>query len=214
MPPTLPPKQRTLFPPEMACLCLFPSGPGVRPLISPRFVLPYRSLCDPNEAADNSSKQQSRAAVAVVSATATGRRRATGRPSTTATRPSTLDHRERPGTARKKIAPRGGNRARAPTTSTASDPRPSRNVSGCAVRDRDIDRDYPRVRRPSDHRERLWVRGARSRAAHRRIFSKKTEAIVTRSCSQRLSGTRKRRGVSSRPHHVCYWGQLGSECLG
>ena len=81
----------------MACLFLFPSGPGVRPLISPRFVLPYRSLCDPNEAADNSSKQQSRAAVAVVSATATGR------PSTTATRPSTIDHRERPGTARKKL---------------------------------------------------------------------------------------------------------------
>src|SRR5262249_16333129 len=36
----------TLCPPEMACLCLFPSGHGVRPLISPRFVSPRRSICD------------------------------------------------------------------------------------------------------------------------------------------------------------------------
>jgi hypothetical protein len=36
---------------------------------------------------------------------------------------------------------------------------------------------------------------------------------LTRSSSQRLSGTKKAKGVSSRPHHVCYWGQLGSECL-
>jgi hypothetical protein len=43
-------------------------------------------------------------------------------------------------------------------TSTASDPRPSGNVSESAVRNRDVNRDHPRVRRPSDHRERLWDR--------------------------------------------------------
>jgi hypothetical protein len=39
------------------------------------------------------------------------------------------------------------------------------NVSGSAVRDRDVNRGYPRVSRPSDHRERLWDR--RSEIAHR-----------------------------------------------
>ena len=33
------------------------------------------------------------------------------------------------------------------------------------MRDRDVNRDYPRVRRPSDHRERLWDRACKNRVA-------------------------------------------------
>src|SRR5215472_3143489 len=36
----------------------------------------------------------------------------------------------------------------------------------------------------------------------------------TRSSSQRVGGTRKAKGVSSRPHHVLLLGQLASKCLG
>jgi hypothetical protein len=64
-------------------------------------------------------------------------------------------------------------------------------------------RDYPSVRRLSDHRERLAGRGVRNRAAPSAIFFKNRK---------RFCGTRKVKGVSSRPHHVCYWGQFGSEC--
>ena len=50
-----------------------------------------------------------------------------------------------------------------------------------------------------------------TKSARAAIFSQKTESDLTRSSSQRLGDTRKAKGVSSQPHHVCYWGQLGSE---
>jgi hypothetical protein len=62
----------------------------VRPLISPRFVSPHRSLPIPTTLADNSSKQQSRAALVVVPATATGPLRAR---LAVARRAHTADHR-------------------------------------------------------------------------------------------------------------------------
>jgi hypothetical protein len=46
------------------------------------------------------------------------------------------------------------------------------------VRNRDVNRDQPRARRPSDHRERLWDR-ARKIAPHPlRFFFKKPKAIL------------------------------------
>jgi hypothetical protein len=44
-----------------------------------------------------------------------------------------------------------------------------------AVRNRDVNRDHPVDHPTIDHRERLWDRGARSRSAHLRIFSKKSD---------------------------------------
>src|SRR5262249_9009679 len=41
------------------------------------------------------------------------------------------------------------------------------NVSGTAVRNRDVNRDHPHVRRSSDHRQPLWDRRARSRCQPR-----------------------------------------------
>jgi hypothetical protein len=46
------------------------------------------------------------------------------------------------------------------------------------VRNRDVNRDHPRARRPSDHPERLWD-GARKIAPHHlRFFFKKPKAIL------------------------------------
>jgi hypothetical protein len=56
------------------------------------------------------------------------------------------------------------------------------NVSGSAVRNRDVNRDHPRARRPSDHptidhRERLWDRARKIAPRHLRNFpQKKLEA--------------------------------------
>jgi hypothetical protein len=47
------------------------------------------------------------------------------------------------------------------------------------VRNRDVNRDHPRARRPfrpSTIPQRLWVGGVKSRPAHLRFFSKKNES--------------------------------------
>jgi hypothetical protein len=94
--------------------------------------------------------------------------------------------------------------------------------------------------RPSTIRQRLWVRGARSRrqprpsacpstirpsrtplrpreknrAAPSAIFFQKTEKRSRPETGNGLAAQGTRRGVSSQPRHVCYCGQLGSGCLG
>jgi hypothetical protein len=55
-----------------------------------------------------------------------------------------------------------------------------------------------------DHRERLWDHARKIAPHHLRFFFKKPKAIWTRSCAQRLDGTRRAKGVYSPPHHVCY----------
>jgi len=96
-----------------------------------------------------------------------GRRRTPLGPCTT--RPVMLRGSPRLAKKHQRVSKRAqrGYRARvAPTTPTASDPRPSGNVSGSAVSDRD-----PPIR----------------------DYFQKTESDLTRSSSQRLGGTRKLR---------------------
>jgi hypothetical protein len=82
--------------------------------------------------------------------------------------------------------------------------------SGVSHRDRPL----PRVRlavnhdRPTiDHRERLWDRARKNAAAPSAIFFQKTESDLTRSCAQRLAGTRQSEGrfLSAAPWSVFLW---------
>jgi hypothetical protein len=52
------------------------------------------------------------------------------------------------------------------------------NVSGSAVRNRDVNRDHPRACRPSDHRERLWDRARKIAPHHLRFFFQNPKAIL------------------------------------
>jgi len=73
----------------------------------------------------------------------------------------------------------GASGARCSDHPTVSDHQPSRNVSGTAVRNRDVNRDHPRtIDHPAiDHRERLWDRGGQIATRLFAIFPpKKLEA--------------------------------------
>jgi len=69
----------------------------------------------------------------------------------------------------------GASGARCSDHPTVSDHQPSRNVSGTAVRNRNVNRDHPRtIDHPAiDHRERLWDRGGQIATRPFAIFPQK-----------------------------------------
>jgi hypothetical protein len=64
---------------------------------------------------------------------------------------------------------------------------------------------------PIDHRPSRPSLGTRRDKSRRAIcdFFPKPESDLTRSCAQQLGGTKRAKGVSSRPHHgACFFGMI------
>ena len=90
--------------------------------------------------------------------------------------------------------------------STGCEPQPSdpRIRPGSTVRDRDVNRDYSRARRPSTIAQRLWDRARKIAPRHLRFFPK-TESD--------FAALGRRRAFPLGCTMSVIWGQLGSECL-